>query len=159
MVGDAIDAAIADCTELLPAALLHDLFERDAIAGAAPCGEKNIGVGCGDGFRLSVRAGISEEDAACGVDQFLYPELRMDERLAPFFTVDERPAGHFGGARPDAVESASHFGDDRLAAISCSGDRSDEANVLIDIVEAVRSKREYRTPGFENRGERFLPIR
>jgi len=53
-VGDAEHSALADGAQVLPAALLDDALEGDAISGAAPCQQQNVGGGGGDLFRRAV---------------------------------------------------------------------------------------------------------
>jgi hypothetical protein len=67
-IGNAMDAAVADRTEIVPAALSDDAVERDATSGAAPGEEQNVGVSGGDLVGVGMRAGLAEEAGACGFD-------------------------------------------------------------------------------------------
>src|ERR1700728_860689 len=83
LIGDAIEAALAHRAQVLPARASGEFLERDAITGAAPCGQDDIGIGGDDGFGRGDTTGRAEEDAACGFYQFPDPALGMDERLPP----------------------------------------------------------------------------
>lgn len=87
-VANAENVAVAGGLEGVPAALLDDAFEGDSGAAAAPCGEDDVGIGGGYGFGGGGGAGIAEEFATGSFDQFADPRLGVDERFAPFFTVN-----------------------------------------------------------------------
>src|ERR1035438_7737314 len=93
-VGNAVDAGLTDGAEGLPVALGDDFGERHTVSGTAPGEEQDVGVGGGDFFGSSVRAGRAEEAGAGSFDQFGDPVLGVDERLAPLFAVD---VGSLGG--------------------------------------------------------------
>ena len=68
-------------------------LQGDAISGATPGGDDDVGLRIRYVFGGGSLAGLAEESAAGRFDQFSYPGLRRDERLAPLFAEDERTAG------------------------------------------------------------------
>ena len=94
LIGNAIDAAVCDGAQGLPAALLDHASQGDTISGAAPGEDEDIRVSGGNGFRRRGFAGVADEFAASSFDKFLDPGLRMDQRLAPLFAIN---AGMVGG--------------------------------------------------------------
>jgi hypothetical protein len=75
---------------MMPVALFDDTVEGDAVSGAAPGEEEDVGVGCDDGFGGGLDAGCAYEGASgCG-DEFGDPGLGVDEGIAPLFAVDGR---------------------------------------------------------------------
>ena len=128
LVGDAVDAGVADGAEVVPVALGDDAGERDAVAGSAPGEEENVWIGGGYFFGRGVRAGHAEEGGAGGFDQFGDPVLGMDERFSPLFAVDDgfgfrcemlgagasRGDGFGGGVGAGGTEEARTGGFDQL---------------------------------------------
>jgi len=92
-IGNAVDAGVTDGAKTLPISLSDDAVERNAVAGAAPSEEQNVGIGCSHYFGRGVRAGCAQESAAGGFNQLSYPVLRVDQRLAPFFAINQRTLG------------------------------------------------------------------
>ena len=73
---------------MMPVALCDDAVEGNAVSGSAPGEEEDVGVGCCDGLGSGLGSGCADEGAAgCGYE-FGDPGLRVDEGLAPLFTVD-----------------------------------------------------------------------
>jgi hypothetical protein len=74
LVGDGVDAGVADGAERLPVALCDDAGQGDAVAGAAPGEEEDVGLLVfgegGDGLGGGVRAGCAEKAGAGGFDEF-----------------------------------------------------------------------------------------
>lgn len=97
LVGDAEDAALADGAQVVPVALAYDSFQRDTVSGSAPGKEEDVGVGLSDCFGGGVSAGFAEVLPSCGFNQLSDPMLRVDERFAPLFAVDEGCLGAMGG--------------------------------------------------------------
>ena len=113
LVGDAVDAGVADGPELLPVALGDDFGQGNAIACSAPGEEENVWIGGGYFFGRGVRAGRAEECGSGGFDQFGDPVLGMDERFSPLFAVDDGSGftseGFGAGSR--RVDGGLHAGD------------------------------------------------
>jgi hypothetical protein len=74
---------------VVPVTLCDAFFQRNAGACSAPDEEEDVLVGSGDGFGRGVGAGGLEKDTAGCFDEPGDPVLRVDARLAPFFTVEE----------------------------------------------------------------------
>ena len=111
LVGNAEDAAIADGAQVAPVALGDNAFERDAVPCSAPGEEEDVGVGGGYFFGGGVGSRRAEVEASGGFDEFGDPGLGVDERLAPFFAVDDRGFGARGTALAGGFETELHLGD------------------------------------------------
>jgi hypothetical protein len=88
-VCNAKDAALPHSAQVLPAAPFNDTLERHAITRAAPAEDHRVGIGSSDGLRSGLLGGGAEELSAGSFDQLCDPGLRMDERLAPLFAIDD----------------------------------------------------------------------
>ncbi len=157
LVGDAVDAVIADGAEMMPVALGDDAVEGDAVSGAAPGEEEDVGVGCGDGFGGGLGAGCADECASgCG-DELGDPGLGVDEGLAPLFAVDGgfwlAGCGFLCGKDGllEGLDEGFGFG----GAVDLA---RDEAGVVEDVGEGVRGEREEGDAGFQDRGEGFETV-
>ena len=151
-VWDAEDLGVADGSEVVPVALLDDAGEGDAVGGAAPGEDEGVGVGGGYIFGGGVGAGVAEELAARGFDEFRYPVLGADEGLAPLFAVDggvREGLGSFAGYGEVRLE----VGDEALGCFGCAGEGGEEADVGEDVGEGVWGEREDGEAGFEDGGE------
>jgi hypothetical protein len=95
LVGDTEDLTIADGAEILPAALLDDTGQGNAVTCAAPGEDKDVWVGCSDGFCCSVSSRSTDERAPGCRDEFGDPGLGLDEGLAPLFAIDGEPRERF----------------------------------------------------------------
>src|ERR1700736_6148751 len=84
LVSNAIDAASFRGPHLQPAAVADDFFQGNSRARAAPCGDQHIRVFSEYGFGSCLFARNANELASGCLDEFSYPRLRGDERLAPF---------------------------------------------------------------------------
>ena len=60
----------------------------DAVSGAAPGEDEDVGVGFGDSFWRGVGSGYADEGSAGSGDELGNPGLGVDEGLAPLFAVD-----------------------------------------------------------------------
>src|SRR5947209_20364694 len=83
-VVDAINTTFADGAQFVPFALFDDAFKRDAVSGAAPCGDADVGVESGDVGGGGLRPGSPDELAARGLYTFGSPLLGRAEGFAPF---------------------------------------------------------------------------
>ena len=90
LVCNAEDTAIAHSAEIVPATLCDHALKRDAVAGAAPGEDQEIGIGGRNCFGCGLLCGLANKLPTGGVNQFCNPWLRMDERLAPFFAIHAR---------------------------------------------------------------------
>jgi hypothetical protein len=138
LVGDAEDSALTDSFEGLPAALLDDAVEGNAIPCSAPGEEEDVRVGGCDLFGGGVVAGGAEIVAAGGFDEFGDPGLGVDERLAPLFTVDDGRVSAGFAASARGFDGGLHFGDERFGFGLRVDVRGDEADVLVDVGEGMR---------------------
>jgi hypothetical protein len=155
IVGNRDDAAVANGREVLPAAAGDDFGERDAVAGAAPGEDEEVGVGGGYGLGRGVGAGGAEELAAGGVDEFGDPGLGVDEGLAPLFAVDEGLCGRGLGCVTGLAEGAAHLFEDAIGGGGSVGDGAEEADVGGDGGKVVGGEGQGGDAGFEDGGEGF----
>src|ERR1700744_93603 len=111
LIGNAENTMVADGLRLRPSGAGGEFFQRHAVAGSAPGGDDDVWVCLSNSFRRGDGPWLSQKDAACDLDQFPDPELRVNERFAPFFAVDEwllrSPCTEF----PDILYGGSHAGD------------------------------------------------
>lgn len=157
-VANAIDAALLDRRHVVPGALKDDFFEWNAVAGAAPGGDDDVG-GFGENrFGGSRFAGRSDELAACGVDQLGDPGLGCDQRLTPFFAENAR-AGFGGGRLADEIDFTLHIGDDAFASFGGGHDSGDGGDVGVDVGEGAGGEAEETGSGFQNLGDGFFLVR
>ena len=112
LIRDAEDLAAAHRAEVVPVALLDDTGERNAVSGAAPGEDQDVGIGGGDFFGGGVEARLAKVLTASGGNQLGDPVLGADQGLAPFLAIDrgvrERVSdgaggGEFGFAGGDEV--------------------------------------------------------
>jgi hypothetical protein len=157
LVGDAEDAAGLDGAEMMPVALLDEAGEGDAIAGAAPGKEEDVGVGGGDGFGGGAVARFADELSVGGGDEFGDPGLGVDEGFAPLFAVDglgwagcRLRACVFDCGLEDVDEG---FGGGK--GVDLAGD---EADVEVDVGEGGGREGEDGDVRFEDGGEGFGAI-
>src|SRR5947209_14109017 len=68
LVIDAVNTTRADGAQFVPFALFGDAFKSDAVSGAAPCGDDDVGVESGDVGGGGLRTGSADELAASGVN-------------------------------------------------------------------------------------------
>src|SRR5205085_5457036 len=90
-VANAVDAAVSYGRYAFPVAAAGDLLQRNAVASSAPGGNDDIGIGRSDLLERNLRTGSSNEFTSSSFDQLFDPELRGNQRLAPFFAEDSRP--------------------------------------------------------------------
>ena len=155
-VGNTEDSAIADGAEVVPVALCDDTLEGNAIPCPAPGKEENVGLfglgERGDVLGGGVGAGGAEELAACCVDEFGYPVLRVDEGLAPLFAVDDWARGG-GGGGSGLVEGLVDLGDDSFSFWGGLDERGDETDVGVYVGQGVGREGEGGQAGFEDGGK------
>jgi hypothetical protein len=82
----------------------------------------------------------------------------VDERLAPLFAIDAGGGGAGFAAPAGGFKSGLHLGDKRFAFGLGFDNCGDQADVFVDICKSVRSKRQNRKAGFQNRREGFHAI-
>jgi hypothetical protein len=77
----------------------------------------------------------------------------VDQRLAPFFAVDDRCLGTAFAATTRGFDGELHLGDEGFGLRLCIDDGGDEASVLVDVGERVGSEGEDGEAGLEDCGE------
>src|SRR5579871_4535891 len=68
-IGNTEHAPLADGVHFAPAALLHDFFQRHAVAGATPGGDDNVGITRQDRLGRGTLAGLAHKFAPGGLHQ------------------------------------------------------------------------------------------
>ena len=129
LVWNAIDATVCHRAQGLPAALLDDASQGNAIAGTAPGEDENVWVTGGNGLRSGGFAWFSDELAASGFDQFLHPGLGMNERLAPLLAIYAGRVGCCCRVKANGLDAGGEFGDQLFGAIGGVNDGADQADV------------------------------
>ncbi len=153
-----VDAAVADGAKVVPVALGDHFFEGDAVSGAAPGEDEDVGVGGGDLVGGGVGAGLSEEAAVGGFDEFGDPGLGADEGFAPLFAIHERLGRCGCGVDAGAVKGAFDGGDEGVGGWAVAEDGGEEADVGEDVSEAVGGEGEDGVAGAEDGGEGFEAV-
>jgi hypothetical protein len=157
LIGDAEDALIANCAEIVPVALLDDAAEGDAVPCSAPCEEQDLGLfvfgQVGDGFGGGVGAGLSEEGSAGGFDEFGDPVLGVDEGPAPLFAVDDGFGGSLGCDGTGLHQGLVDLMEEGFALRGGLYQGRDEADVVDDVGEAMGREGEDGEAGLEDGGE------
>ncbi len=125
---------------MAPGALADDLLERNPVTGATPRGDDDVRVGVANDVGASVLAGLTNKFSTGGFDQFCYPELRVNDGLAPFFAEDV-------GARSRWVERADfgnrvlHSRDDSGGSMWFAEYAGDERDVGVNVGKAARGQK------------------
>src|SRR5262249_38412423 len=88
-IRDAVDVACSGGAKIAPSALLDHLLQRYAVTSTTPGHQDDVGVGVTYCHLIRLRSGCAEKPSAGRLDQFLYPHLRVDHGLAPFFAIDQ----------------------------------------------------------------------
>src|SRR5947209_20549442 len=77
-VVDAINTTFADGAQFVPFALFDDAFKRDAVSGAAPCGDDDVGVESGVVGGGGLGTGSARDRVASGLNGVGTPAVRVD---------------------------------------------------------------------------------
>ena len=157
-VWNAEDATLLCGAQMLPVALSQDALERDAVTSAAPGKEQHIGIrGC-DGFRCGGLARLTNKDSTRGLDEFLHPGLGSNQWLAPFFAIDAWMHGDCSRTQTDLTNAALHGCGQFRALLRCMNESREQANVVKNIGECVRSECKHRAAGLENFRQGFQTV-
>src|SRR6476646_8226332 len=157
-VANAVDAAASYGRYVFPVAAAGDLFQRNAVAGSAPGGNDDIRIGRSDLLERNLRAGSSNEFTSSGFDQLFDPELRGNQRLAPFFAESSR-LWQICRALADRFDLFLHIANQFVAFAGRVHNSSNDGDIRINIGEFFRRQRQERRIRLQNLNYRFLLIR
>ena len=151
------DAASLRRPQRLPLPLFDHTSERNPIAGPAPGKDQHVRIKGGHRCSIGCRTGCAQKAATGGGNQLCHPGLRVDERLAPLFTVNRRWLRGAGGALRGR-KRGEHFVDHRFGSIGNVENGAEKPDVVIDVGQGMRGQGEYRHSGFQDLGQGFEPV-
>src|SRR5579864_304703 len=148
-VTNAVNPAGFGSAHLFPAAVTNNFLERNAVARAAPGGDKYIGILGKYSFGGGLFPRTADEGSAGCLHQFGDPWLRGNQGLAPFLTEYAR-ARRAGSLLAGGRDVLLHFLDRFFATLEFAHDSRDGGNVGVDVVECLRSEAKKACSGLQD---------
>src|SRR6185369_5792195 len=137
LVGDAVDLSASRRRSLIPAPLLDNLLEWNAVAGSAPCSYHDLWIQLRNCLGSSLLSRIPYEFSSGGFHKLRNPRLGSNDRLPPFLAENSRASfPHNFGA--NLVDRRLHLLNHEQSLLARSNYARDCGDIGINVIQRPR---------------------